>query len=67
MGEKEWDSCLWINFAEGTTPFFTLNWSKYVDFLTFHGGLDPLTRGLWLIDIAHHHLAIVILFRIAGH
>ncbi|CAN1363323.1 Photosystem I P700 chlorophyll a apoprotein A1, partial [Linum perenne] len=51
----------------GATPFFTLNWSKYSEFLTFRGGLDPVTGGLWLTDIAHHHLAIAILFLIAGH
>ncbi|KAL3516767.1 hypothetical protein ACH5RR_023669 [Cinchona calisaya] len=55
------------SFAEGATPFFTLNWSKYAEFLTFRGGLDPVTGGLWLTDIAHHHLAIAILFLIAGH
>ncbi|KAL7602153.1 hypothetical protein Lser_V15G23209 [Lactuca serriola] len=54
-------------FAEGATPFFTLNWSKYADFLTFRGGLDPVTGGLWLTDTAHHYLAIAILFLIAGH
>ncbi|KAK8370562.1 hypothetical protein V6Z12_A01G185000 [Gossypium hirsutum] len=47
--------------------FLTLNWSKYAEFLTFRGGLDPVTGGLWLTDIAHHHLAIAILFLIAGH
>ncbi|KAL0307665.1 UNVERIFIED_CONTAM: Photosystem I chlorophyll a apoprotein A1 [Sesamum angustifolium] len=51
----------------GSNPIFTLNWSKYADFLTFRGGLDPVTGGLWLTDIAHHHLAIAILFLIAGH
>ncbi|TYH66563.1 hypothetical protein ES332_D06G132300v1 [Gossypium tomentosum] len=55
------------SFAEGATPFFTLNWSKYEEFLTFRGGLDPVTGGLWLTDIAHHHLAIAILFLTAGH
>ncbi|KAL2943194.1 hypothetical protein RDABS01_031542 [Bienertia sinuspersici] len=39
----------------------------YPRFLTFRGGLDPVTGGLWLTDIAHHHLAIAILFLIAGH
>ncbi|TYG76254.1 hypothetical protein ES288_D03G100300v1 [Gossypium darwinii] len=58
---------LYPSFTEGATPFFTLNWSKYAEFLTFRGGLDPVTGGLWLTDIAHHHLAIVILFLIAGH
>ncbi|GER45605.1 photosystem I P700 chlorophyll a apoprotein A1 [Striga asiatica] len=55
------------SFSEGAAPFFTLNWSKYAEFLTFRGGLDPVTGGLWLTDIAHHHLAIAILFLIAGH
>ncbi|CAN6446913.1 unnamed protein product [Victoria cruziana] len=58
---------LYPSFAEGATPFFTLNWSKYAEFVTFHGGLDPVTGGLWLTDITHHHLAIAILFLIAGH
>ncbi|KAL3646612.1 hypothetical protein CASFOL_009579 [Castilleja foliolosa] len=58
---------LYPSFAEGATPFFTLNWSKYAEFLTFRGGLDPVTGGLWLTDVAHHHLAIAILFLIAGH
>ncbi|KAI5398348.1 hypothetical protein KIW84_063945 [Lathyrus oleraceus] len=53
---------LYPSFSEGETLFFTLNWSKYADFLTFRGGLDPLTSGLWLTDIAHHHLAIAIIF-----
>jgi hypothetical protein len=54
-------------FSEGATPFFTLNWSKYAEFLTSRGGLDPVTGGLWVTDIAHHHLAIAIIFLIAGH
>ena len=35
--------------------------------LTFLGGLNPQTKSLWLTDIAHHHLAIAVLFIIAGH
>ncbi|KAK3118718.1 hypothetical protein QOZ80_9BG0705260 [Eleusine coracana subsp. coracana] len=58
---------LYPSFAEGATPLFTLNWSKCAEFLTFRGGLDPITGGLWLSDIAHHHLAIAILFLIPGH
>ncbi|KAF9623095.1 hypothetical protein IFM89_036539 [Coptis chinensis] len=32
-----WDllAQLYPSFAEGATPFFTLNWSKYREFLTF--------------------------------
>lgn len=58
---------LYPSFAQGLTPFFTLNWSAYSDILTFKGGLNPVTGSLWLSDIAHHHLAIAVLFIIAGH
>lgn len=58
---------LYPSFAQGLKPFFTLNWGVYSDFLTFKGGLDPQTGGLWLTDTAHHHLAIAVLFIIAGH
>ena len=35
--------------------------------LTFLGGFHPQTEALWLTDIAHHHLAIAVVFIIAGH
>ncbi len=35
--------------------------------LTFLGGFHPQTEALWLTDIAHHHLAIAVIFIIAGH
>ncbi len=35
--------------------------------LTFLGGFHPQTESLWLSDIAHHHLAIAVIFIIAGH
>jgi len=35
--------------------------------LTFQGGFHPYTNSLWLTDIAHHHLAIGVIFIIAGH
>jgi len=35
--------------------------------LTFVGGFNPQTESLWLTDIAHHHLAIAVLFIVAGH
>jgi photosystem I P700 chlorophyll a apoprotein A1 len=60
-------SDLYPSFAKGLTPFFTLNWAEYSDFLTFKGGLNPVTGGLWLTDTVHHHLAIAVLFIIAGH
>jgi photosystem I P700 chlorophyll a apoprotein A1 len=58
---------LYPSFAEGLRPFFTLNWNVYADFLTFKGGLNPQTGGLWLSDTAHHHLALAVLFIVAGH
>jgi photosystem I P700 chlorophyll a apoprotein A1 len=58
---------LYPSFAEGLRPFFTLNWGVYSDFLTFKGGLNPVTGGLWLSDTAHHHLALAVVLIIAGH
>ncbi|MUL39511.1 photosystem I core protein PsaA [Gloeocapsopsis dulcis] len=58
---------LYPSFAKGLTPFWTLNWGQYADFLTFKGGLNPVTGGLWLSDTAHHHLALAVLFIVAGH
>jgi photosystem I P700 chlorophyll a apoprotein A1 len=58
---------LYPSFEKGLTPFFTLQWGEYSDFLTFKGGLNPITGGLWLSDAAHHHLAIAVLFIVAGH
>ncbi len=58
---------LYPSFSKGLLPFFTLHWGAYKDFLTFHGGLNPVTGGLWLTDVAHHHLAIAVLFIFAGH
>jgi photosystem I P700 chlorophyll a apoprotein A1 len=64
---REFISTLYPSFKEGLVPFFTLDWSKYSDILTFKGGLNPTTASLWLTDVAHHHLAIAVLFIIAGH
>ena len=58
---------LYPSFAKGLTPFWTLDWGQYADFLTFKGGLNPVTGSLWMTDIAHHHLALAVLFIIAGH
>jgi len=35
--------------------------------LTFLGGFHPQSQALWLTDIAHHQLAIAVVFIIAGH
>jgi len=58
---------LYPSFGKGLAPFFTLQWNEYSDFLTFNGGLNPVTGGLWLSDTAHHHVAIAVLFLVAGH
>nr|YP_009313941.1 Photosystem I P700 apoprotein A1 [Hommersandiophycus borowitzkae]SCW22195.1 Photosystem I P700 apoprotein A1 [Hommersandiophycus borowitzkae] len=58
---------LYPSFSKGILPFFTLDWNTYADFLTFKGGLNPVTGGLWLSDTAHHHLALAVMFLVAGH
>jgi photosystem I P700 chlorophyll a apoprotein A1 len=58
---------LYPSFNKGLVPFFSGNWSEYNDFLTFKGGVNPITGGLWLTDVAHHHLALAVLFLVAGH
>jgi len=67
LTNRELIGSLYPSFKEGLIPFFTLDWSKYSDILTFKGGLNPTTASLWLTDVAHHHLAIAVLFIIAGH
>ncbi|KAA3486955.1 photosystem I P700 apoprotein A2 [Gossypium australe] len=61
---------------QGLGPFFSGQWNLYAQnpdsrsrttILTLFRGFHPQTQSLWLIDIAHHHLAIAILFLIAGH
>ena len=64
---KELLTDLYPGFANGLAPFFTLDWGQYADFLTFKGGLNPVTGSLWMTDIAHHHLAIAVVFIVAGH
>lgn len=67
MTNRSLMSELYPSFSKGIIPFFTLNWQEYSDFLTFKGGLNPINGGLWLSDIAHHHLALAVLFIVAGH
>ncbi|CAN6542388.1 unnamed protein product [Malus baccata var. baccata] len=53
-------------FSMATRP-----WFSFLDgapkFITFCGRLNPVIRGLWLTDMAHHHLTIVILFLVVGY
>nr|YP_009396436.1 photosystem I P700 apoprotein A1 [Polysiphonia scopulorum]ARW65622.1 photosystem I P700 apoprotein A1 [Polysiphonia scopulorum] len=67
MVNRELMSELYPSFSKGILPFFTLNWNEYSDFLTFKGGLNPVNGGLWLSDVAHHHLALSVMFIVAGH
>ena len=46
---------------------FTLNWEALGSGLTALGGLQPTTESLWLSDVAHHHLAVGVVFILAGH
>jgi photosystem I P700 chlorophyll a apoprotein A1 len=54
------------SFSKGLTPLFALDWAQYGDLLTFKGGLNPLTGGLWMTDVAHHHLAVGVVFVLFG-
>lgn len=58
---------LYPGFSSGVGAFFSGNWAAYSDFLTFKGGLNPVTGSLWMTDIAHHHVAIAVMFIVAGH
>jgi photosystem I P700 chlorophyll a apoprotein A2 len=49
-------------FYTGDMAFYTGDWSSYETVLTFLGGLRSDTASLYLTDIAHHHLAIALLF-----
>jgi photosystem I P700 chlorophyll a apoprotein A1 len=53
--------------SQRISTIFQWSLGEYSDFLTFKGGLNPVTGGLWLTDIAHHHLALSVLFIFAGH
>jgi photosystem I P700 chlorophyll a apoprotein A2 len=60
----------WSSYAENPDSIdhlFGKSENSGTAILTFLGGLNPETKSLWLTDIAHHHLAIAVLFIIAGH
>ena len=60
----------WSAYSENPDSFnhiFGTQTGAGTAILTFQGGLDPQTGSLWLTDIAHHHLAIAVLFIVAGH
>jgi photosystem I P700 chlorophyll a apoprotein A2 len=60
----------WAVYAQNPdTPQHLFNSSEGAGtaILTFLGGFHPQTQSLWLTDMAHHHLAIAVLFIVAGH
>jgi photosystem I P700 chlorophyll a apoprotein A2 len=60
----------WAAYAANPdTPNHIFNTSRGAGtaILTFLGGFHPQTESLWLTDMAHHHLAIAVIFIIAGH
>jgi photosystem I P700 chlorophyll a apoprotein A2 len=60
----------WAAYAENpdtANHLFGTNQGSGTAILTFLGGFHPQTQSLWLSDMAHHHLAIAVLFIVAGH
>ena len=60
----------WVVYAQNPdTPdqLFNTSTGAGTAILTFLGGFHPQTQSLWLTDIAHHHLAIAVVFIVAGH
>ena len=52
---------------DGLDQVFNSSTGAGTAILTFLGGFHPQTESLWLTDMAHHHLAIAVIFIIAGH
>jgi len=60
----------WTVYAQNpdaANHLFDTNQGSGTAILTFLGGFHPQTQSLWLSDIAHHHLAIAVVFIVAGH
>lgn len=60
----------WAAYAENpdtAAHLFGTSSGSGTAILTFLGGFHPQTQSLWLSDMAHHHLAIAVLFIVAGH
>ena len=59
----------WSKYAENPdlSTYFGTSEGAGTAILTFVGGFNPNTQALWLSDIAHHHLAIGVVFIFAGH
>jgi photosystem I P700 chlorophyll a apoprotein A2 len=69
-GLKPFFSGHWIDYASAPDKVghvFGTSQSAGSAILTFLGGFHPDAKRLFLSDLAHHHLAIAVLFIIAGH
>jgi photosystem I P700 chlorophyll a apoprotein A2 len=58
---------VYARFPDSSTHSFGTRDGAGSAILTFLGGFHPQTQRIWLSDIAHHHLAISVLFIFAGH
>lgn len=65
MGSGQWS--LLASQIDSTSHIFGTQPGAGSALLTFMGGINPLDGAIHLTDIAHHHLAIGILFIWAGH
>lgn len=54
-------------FHRSLQNFFVLQWDLLTRGLSCWGRTNPFTYSLWISDIAHHHLAIRVIFMLAGH
>jgi photosystem I P700 chlorophyll a apoprotein A2 len=69
-GLKPFFSGNWTVYAENpdsTNHVYNTSEGAGTAILTFLGGFHPQTQSLWLSDMAHHHLAIAVVFIVAGH
>jgi photosystem I P700 chlorophyll a apoprotein A2 len=60
----------WAAYAQNpdsSSHIFATSEGAGTAILTFLGGFHPQTQSLWLSDMAHHHLAIAVIFIVAGH
>ena len=54
-------------FVGDPRGLMSLEWATALPAVSFLGGYNPHTGGLWLSDVIHHHLAIGVLSILAGH
>lgn len=70
MGLTPFFTGKWFEYAtnpDSLNHVFSTSDGAGTAILSFLGGFHPQTQSLWLTDMAHHHLAIGVIFIIAGH